>query len=344
MERGTLYQIRNLINRRNVTTRPKSDVNASEDFLELVTDGYIVAAVMSYLGMSSFDDIPSSDIVSTDIWMEDEAVRTKALEEIASHITNKHVDLGVVFKDVSAVDSNISGTVFDYTNEVISLGLLFLELKDGVREGDGDRVLRVWKYLMLIFKSTGRRNYAIEALTLLTQFHFTLPPNLAQQVKWSRFVNVAGLPGHNISCDLMMEHINRFVKISIEGLGCNKSEKAIIKVGKAVGVLSRVTDSFDKEAGVPQSSGKHSTKSAKKDLWEVVNQLILCQKDIFTPTPQKHRSFKTLKTNLIKTLDEESLKEWMRERFSATLLPNCPQILSQDDESDDAFELDFECD
>ena len=214
------------------------------------------------------------------------------------------------------------------------MGLLFLELM----QGRGVGMERVWKYLMLIFKSTGRKNYAIEALTLLTQFHFTLPPNLAQQVKWSRFVNVAGLPGHNISCDLMMEHINRFVKISIEGLGCNKSEKAIIKFGKAVGVLSRVTDSFDKEAGVPQSSGKHSTKSAKKDLWEVVNQLILCQEDIFTPTPQKHCSFKTLKTNLIKTLelDEESLKEWMRERFSATQLPNCPH------ESDDAFELDFE--
>ncbi len=49
MERGTLYQLRNLINRRNVKKLPKSDVNASEDFLEVVVTGYILVAVMSYL-------------------------------------------------------------------------------------------------------------------------------------------------------------------------------------------------------------------------------------------------------------------------------------------------------
>ncbi len=48
MERGTLYQLWNLIDRRNVTTNVKSDINAVEDFLETVVEGYIVAAVMKY--------------------------------------------------------------------------------------------------------------------------------------------------------------------------------------------------------------------------------------------------------------------------------------------------------
>ena len=46
MEMDTLYQLRNLLSRRNVTTQPKSDINANEDFLELVVTGYILTAVL----------------------------------------------------------------------------------------------------------------------------------------------------------------------------------------------------------------------------------------------------------------------------------------------------------
>ena len=67
------------------------------------------------------------------------------------------------------------GTVFNAC-EVLSLGLLFLNFKDAIREGDGDRVL-----------------------------------------KWSRFVNMKGLSGHNISCDLHNEHLNQLLKVAIEG-------------------------------------------------------------------------------------------------------------------------------
>jgi len=55
------------------------------------------------------------------------------------------------------------------------------------------------------------------------------------------------LLGHNISCDLRMEHLNKLVKGSIEGLGANKSEKAIKSVAKAMGALTKATESFDAE-------------------------------------------------------------------------------------------------
>ena len=70
------------------------------------------------------------------------------------------------------------GTAYDYACGVLSLGLFFLDFKDAVREGDGDRIFKHWKYLLLLFKASGRSNYTIEALTLLTQYHIVLPPNL----------------------------------------------------------------------------------------------------------------------------------------------------------------------
>ncbi len=75
MDKGTLCQLRNLINRRNISKSPKNNVNASEDFMEVIVNGHILAAVMSYLGMSSIHDRPSPSIVSHDVWMESDDVR-----------------------------------------------------------------------------------------------------------------------------------------------------------------------------------------------------------------------------------------------------------------------------
>ncbi len=52
--------------------------------------GYIIAAVMTYLGRSSFSDMPSESIVPHDIWMEDDAVRQ---EDIAKHIVDEYMCL-----------------------------------------------------------------------------------------------------------------------------------------------------------------------------------------------------------------------------------------------------------
>lgn len=327
---GTVYQLRNLLNRRNVTKSPKENVNAAEDFLDIITAGHILSSVMSYLKMKSLDDLPSSAIVSHDAWMEDDSVRSKILRDISAHVVKTHVDLATIFKQPST--SVETGTVYDYACEVLSLGLLVMDFKDAVREGDGKIVVSLlWKYMMLLFKASGRKNYAIEALTLLSQYELLLPPNVAEQLQWSRFINVRGLPGHNISCDLHMEHINRLVKVAIDGLGANKSKKAIKRAGKAaIGVLSEAMESYDIEVGIKPPSGKHSKAETSKDLEKVVNQLMEC--DVFVYTTKAHSSFSQLKTNLIKTLEEDKLKDWMVERFSILLQPDfSPEINTDSD-------------
>ena len=74
-----------------------------------------------------------------------------------------------------------------------------------------------------------------------------LPPNLAAQLK---ICNTKGLLGHNISCYLHNEHPNRLVKVGIEGLGPNKSERAITRASRAIGVLSDVTTTYDQVVGL----------------------------------------------------------------------------------------------
>ena len=94
MERGTLYQLRNLINRRNVIKNVKHDMNACEYFLEDVVNGHVIASAMELLGMSSIDDVPSSTIIQSpeDIWMKDNSERKAIVMEVASIIVDQHVD------------------------------------------------------------------------------------------------------------------------------------------------------------------------------------------------------------------------------------------------------------
>ena len=46
-----------------MTKKVKSDVNAAEDFFELVVTGHIITSAMELLGMSSVDEVPSSQFI-----------------------------------------------------------------------------------------------------------------------------------------------------------------------------------------------------------------------------------------------------------------------------------------
>ena len=318
MERGTLFQLRNAINRQNVTQYCKNDVNASEDFFELVVKGHMLVAVMDTLGMSATDDAPSSQSMPHDAWMLTDEERKSSLMEVTEQVVNTHFDLSVQFADKDNIDTN-SDTVYSYASEIFSLGLLYLELKDAIKEGDGNRVFRVWKFLFLIFRAAKRTNYAIEAFTLLSQYHLILPPRLAEKLKWSRFINLHGLPSHNISCDLHMEHLNRVAKTAVEGLGANKSKKAIIRVGKAVGTLSTLLENFDKQHHVSVPSGHHSKKSISKDLKEILR--ILQNQEVFKQKEgRRHKSFCKLQRNIIRQIREVDLKDWMIQRFATMVV------------------------
>lgn len=219
MDKGTLYQLRNLINRRNVGNNPFKDVNAHEDFFLLIVDSHILAAAMEMLGMGSLDDEPCSEILPPDVWVHDKDERRKALYNVASVIVDSFVDLTVTFDKKRPSNQD---KVHAYACEVLSLGLLYKELQDAVREGDGLRVLRCWRYLLPIFRASKRTNYSIEVFNFLAQHQFVLSPRASQQLLWSRFVNTHGLPGKNIACDMHMEHLNRVLKGAIAGLGANK--------------------------------------------------------------------------------------------------------------------------
>ena len=88
--------------------------------------------------------------------------------------------------------------------------------------------------------------YCFESLNLLAQYYYTLPPQLAEQMLWGRFINTHGRIGKNFSCDLHMEHLNHMCKDAVNHLGANKIPQAIVRVGKALGPLTDILEQFDR--------------------------------------------------------------------------------------------------
>ena len=53
---GTLYQLRTLMNKRNITSDVSKDMNACEDFLELVVSSHVIAAALQKSDVASVSD------------------------------------------------------------------------------------------------------------------------------------------------------------------------------------------------------------------------------------------------------------------------------------------------
>jgi len=61
-----------------------------------------------------------------------------------------------------------------YGTQVLTLALIWHCFNDSMREWDGNRVLRCWKYLLVVFRAKGHCNYCKEAIMLLAQYHCLL--------------------------------------------------------------------------------------------------------------------------------------------------------------------------
>ena len=176
---GTLLQLRNLLGRSSVPNDPKSNVNATTDFIEVTLAGYAVCAAMEVLGMEKITDQPD-DLPSPEMCLSAEE-KKRTLSSVTSAIVSQFINLTVTLQedseapkskrrkrksksgkssDSTAAALKETDRVFEYSREFLTLGMLHAEFNDS--EGDGIRLLRCWKFFCcslkcLIVKTTASR-------------------------------------------------------------------------------------------------------------------------------------------------------------------------------------------
>lgn len=77
-------------------------------------------------------------------------------------------------------------TMYNYACTRLSFGLFIRNFDDAVKEGDGQRIVRCWKFLMLIFKAHGHPKYALAAFQMQANILALLTPREAHQLMWNR--------------------------------------------------------------------------------------------------------------------------------------------------------------
>ena len=301
-EGGTLFQPRNLINRRNVVTKVKTDMNATEDFFEVITAGHIVAVTLHTCGMTNLEHLPR--ILPFDV----------NIDELSPH------------QKWLLLSTFIRGILEHHVKPTMEIEGLQGKTRKR-RKGDSDHVweyaCKVWKYLLLFFRSSGKTKYALEALYLQFQ-KLTLSPRLQKQLLWSRFVNSRGGAGRNISCDLHMEHLNRSLKTAMSGFGANVTMGSIARASKCLNVVTDVATNFDDAAGVPFVSEKHSEASYKHDLKLIVEELHK-RSQVFHYKPKRHHaSFRKLTRSIFK-LNKKKLKSWFKHHAKDWVFDHTPK-------------------
>ena len=287
------------------------DFNACDDFFMTALTSHITAAALKYMQIESLAEVPSENVLphADNMWSLSKDDRRAIIEEIGLKIVNAYVD----FSYSSQPKPQCIDGVHTYAKTVLSLGLFYWEYSDSIREGNGERLLRCWRYMLPIFVNNSRRNYSIEALHLLYQHDYQLPPRLSMQLLYSRFINVCGLPGRNIAADLYTEHLNAVAKGCIKNLGANKTETAIVRSAKALGTIVPILENFDSQSNVKNITGEHKRESTEKDRAVMVEELKKI--NVFTViSSRKHPSFPTLR-NPLNQKSEAEMKSWIMDRL-----------------------------
>ncbi|XP_072022559.1 uncharacterized protein [Amphiura filiformis] len=315
---------------------PLQDMNASKAFLDKYTDALVLTAASSFFGMDKVTDQPTKNCYNPSIHanhlqytqsvlgefvdkyalpseedMTSAAVikcpmckkQMKEMEPLRKHIKEKHQ------RDPSIKDSH--DAVYAYSCATLSMCMLAKEFDDGRQLGDGPRLLRTLKYMLLYFRSTGKTKYSLQVLRHLAQIKCFLTPQEAEHATWDRFVNCKGRIDSNKEMDRTIEHENRIFKTQARHLHGQVQQRTVDRISKSCQHIDKVLIMQDKATKRRSSSGKRRQPDQDEDVVQLVDHMK--QERIFEVNSQGrfHQAFPGFTRGYVISVDHRNLHNWM---------------------------------
>ena len=277
-----------------------------------VFKGHIVAAGCKELGI----DKPTAKHSTLPMVPSTEDERQTFVYGLARRVVDK-----VTIVEESLLGSSVHSSkdhVYNYARQLCHFSSLVMEFTDAWSEGDGERIIRGWKFFLPHFFANGRTKYALQALRLQLQL-MTLQPTLVHQLTWGRFVNTQGGKGHNLPCDLHNEHVNRVFKEVVANMGSNFTQSSSTRVARCITSLNIISQKFDDQCSVPKESSRHTTKGDGDDVHKVA--AVVLENDILTEYSERkgHSNFPKISIDPLAFLDRGKLEQWIKKKFEQRL-------------------------
>lgn len=210
-EQGTLYQLNNIIQQRNVVSDPKDNFKACSEFRNVILNAHITMATATLLGCKTAEDIRLQHFILSGQVPDSKVEQLCHVESLARRVVDR---FAVYNADACQLeDGTLSPDgVLNYACSLMNMGLLARNLQDSCHEGNGDRIIRCWRVPFLHYKAEGHTKYTLEAFRLIADIEVMLSARRAHELKWNRTCSMRGGAGSNIPLDLQMEHLNRAFK------------------------------------------------------------------------------------------------------------------------------------
>ena len=240
----------------------------------------------------------------------------------SNHEKTKHgLTLDVTVTEPSG--STVSDHVKAHSEARLGFGLFLADMQDAIKEGDGERLMHLYRLALLYYKTYRHTHYAYSTLLLTVQLKATLSPQMAENVKWNRFFNGHTARGRNIPLDLHLEHLNNFLKSFLKGVGPNLTEASALRISKSLAVLRDLMEQVDEEIGLSGPSGFHNNPKENEDILELVK--VFQETGLFRDCPgREYTAFPAFKKNLFSQVDWGDLWGWMRSKIvEFSLVPKC---------------------
>lgn len=181
---------------------------------------------------------------------------------------------------------------------------------DAIKLGDGERLLRLYKFFCLYYKVSSCPKYAFATQHLQAQVNCLLTPRMAHSLTWNRFVNHQGKIDTNFPMDLDVEHDNKAFKGDIRSFKGDITDKGIARVSHSTEPTNAMLEAYDKSTPVKKPSGKHTSISTKDDVMALVADLK--EGDLCKIIPErKHIAFPKMKHDLLEDINTDDLRKWI---------------------------------
>lgn len=326
-----------------VTSDPMKNINAASDLVADYTVALVLAASMQHFGIEKLSEAPTQN----EFKFSKHQDRTQYVKEVLEHLIDKFVipnsddikkDSPLLscpsciktYKTKNGLKSHMKkmhpgiqeparkentlpadkDALFNYTRTALSLSMLAYDFNDARKMGDGDRIMRLYKFMLLHFKAAKKPKYSYQVLRLLAQVHCFLTPRLSYELKWNRFINKSGQSKSNIEVDRELEHQNRVFKDNCRGLRGKVTPKSINRISRSAQQTNKVITAVNKQTQVRKASGKHK----RKDTHDALTLAVEFHKErLFDVKPgRRHFHFVDFPVSVLSVLNAKDLHTWIK--------------------------------
>ena len=161
----------------------------------------------------------------------------------------------------------------EYSKHLVWRGLNDIARHDAVKENDGLRMIRHWKFDLFQYYENNHPKYLIFGERLLANVAGAASARIKHQLIWERTVNVKGGQMRNIPKDLHCEHLNMEYKLNSRSSIGQLTEKTVARHSQMLGLGKILNDVFQEQVVSRQYTRKHGKVDRTADVERMVKSL-----------------------------------------------------------------------